>query len=397
MKDYFEKIYRAIDYAEEQIQESIEVKDLSREAGVSLFHFSRLFKTVTGETPSAYIRKRKLSEARDEILNDKEIIHTAFNYGWNSQESFTHAFSKYFRTPPGKIRKSLQQPIGLRKPIKHKERYIFMNGTQIWKIENLAQQMYSLSQAWAHESVNLGPLGRGLNIVASETKKLYRELIQVLEKLKEGKRPDTGNELEQISEKIKILTLNSTIEAIHTYEKIGRPSLISANELKQLNYEFNNLIYSSEEDWLSGDVPEVLEVNTITNAEFYFLKFNLQGLRYCENMMNIKEIFINRESLDFTDQKQIDIRGVEVPLFYSDTSKNKTDDFGRYMLVIGTTLEDSIAVPVDYLRSNDIFISPLGIRNEENDIQKRAIPLRESWKSKDKGFIDFINWNRTII
>ena len=394
MKDYFEKIYRAIDYAEEQILENIEVNDLSREAGISLFHFTRLFKTVTGETPSAYIRKRKLSEAKDEILKNKEIIHTAFDYGWNSQESFTYAFSRYFGTSPGKIRKIIQQPIGLRKPLKYKERYIFMNGTQIWKIENLAQQMYSLSQAWAHESVNLGPLGRGLNVVASETRGLYTELIKVLEKLKEGKSPDIGNELEDISEKIKILTLNSTIEAVHTYEEIGRPSLISANELSQLNYDFNHLIFTSENEWLSDDVPEVLNVNTITNAEFYFLNFNIAGQRFCENLLFIKELIINRESIDFANQKQIDIRGVKVPLFFNNPGINRTKDFGRYILIIGTTLKDSIAVPVDSLHINDIFTSPLGIKDEKKDVLKSEISIRESWKSKDNDFIDFIDWRK---
>ena len=135
MKNNFEQIYRAIDYVEEQIQEKIEVSNLSKEAGLSLFHFSRLFKTITGETPSAYIRKRKLSDAKEKILDDERIIQTAIDYGWNSQESFTHAFSNYFGLPPGKLKKSLKQPIGTRKPLLYKERYIFMNGKQIWKME----------------------------------------------------------------------------------------------------------------------------------------------------------------------------------------------------------------------------------------------------------------------
>ena len=157
----------------------------------------------------------------------------------------------------------------------------------------LAQQLYSLSQSWAHESIKLGPLGRGLNIVASETKKLYQELLSVVEQLRESNHSEAGPKLENISEKIKILTLNSFIESIHTYEEIGRPYLLSANELKQLNYDFNTLIYRENDEWISKDIPEISEANTITNAEFYFLKFNIHKKRYCENLIFIKEITIN--------------------------------------------------------------------------------------------------------
>ncbi len=96
-----EKIERAINFIENNLKEYIHLDAIAFEACSSKFHFHRIFQIATGETVFNYIRKRRLSEAADEILNTKlKIWEVANNYQFESPEAFSRSFKKaYGKTP----------------------------------------------------------------------------------------------------------------------------------------------------------------------------------------------------------------------------------------------------------------------------------------------------------
>jgi AraC-like DNA-binding protein len=101
-----EPINRAINYIEGNLTEAISLEEVSAAAGYSLFHFSRLFLDLIGETPGDYIRKRRLSEAARELVNSrKRILDIALDYQFQSQEAFSRSFKRLFRASPGTYRK----------------------------------------------------------------------------------------------------------------------------------------------------------------------------------------------------------------------------------------------------------------------------------------------------
>jgi AraC-like DNA-binding protein len=101
-----EPINRAINYIEGNLTEAISLEEVSAAAGYSLFHFSRLFLDLIGETPGNYIRKRRLSEAARELVNSrKSILDIALDYQFQSQEAFSRSFKRLFRASPGTYRK----------------------------------------------------------------------------------------------------------------------------------------------------------------------------------------------------------------------------------------------------------------------------------------------------
>ena len=101
-----EPINRAINYIESNLTEAISLEDVSAVAGYSLFHFSRLFLELIGETPGDYIRKRRLSEAARELVSSrKSILDIALDYQFQSQEAFSRSFKRLFRASPGIYRK----------------------------------------------------------------------------------------------------------------------------------------------------------------------------------------------------------------------------------------------------------------------------------------------------
>ncbi len=100
------RINEAIDFIEDNLDRPLSLKTISDIAGFSLFYFHRIFACSTGYTLAEYIRKRRLAEASIEITEtDKKIIDIAFDFQFESQESFTRAFKKEFNVTPAYYRK----------------------------------------------------------------------------------------------------------------------------------------------------------------------------------------------------------------------------------------------------------------------------------------------------
>lgn len=102
---YLRQIQRGIDYIEEHLDEEIELSEVSRVAGVSHWHFQRIFRALTNETPKTYVRSRRLAQARVSLLNtDTSILEISIRAGFNSQASFTRTFRDAFGLPPARYR-----------------------------------------------------------------------------------------------------------------------------------------------------------------------------------------------------------------------------------------------------------------------------------------------------
>lgn len=112
--DYNARIQATIDYIEENIDNPIDLSDLSKKAFCSVPHFYRIFSSVVGMSVMDYIRKRRLSIAAHELVStSKRIIDIAFDYEFKSHEVFTRAFLKEFGITPGAYRKNRGEGIAL--------------------------------------------------------------------------------------------------------------------------------------------------------------------------------------------------------------------------------------------------------------------------------------------
>ncbi|MBD5799440.1 transcriptional regulator [Bacillus pseudomycoides] len=105
--DYFEKIQNSIEFIESNLQDRLNVVEVSSQSCFSPFHFQRLFQAITGFSVQEYIRNRRLSEAAISLRETrKNILEIAIDFQYNSQEAFTRAFVNYFGMTPAKYRKS---------------------------------------------------------------------------------------------------------------------------------------------------------------------------------------------------------------------------------------------------------------------------------------------------
>ena len=103
--DYLAQINRAIDYIEDHLEGELVMDQISQEAGISKWHFQRVFKAVLGETVKEYITRRRLSLAAQELIGtNSKILDIAMNFGFESHEVFTRSFKKLFEISPSELR-----------------------------------------------------------------------------------------------------------------------------------------------------------------------------------------------------------------------------------------------------------------------------------------------------
>lgn len=122
-----EVILKAIAFIEKNLKEEIDVFRVSQEVCYSLYHFIRLFQSISGFSPKNYLQQRRLTEAVYEIRDtDKKISDIAFEFQFGSHEAFSRAFRKQFNINPSEIRNGYSMSsLSLLAPITPE--YIFMS------------------------------------------------------------------------------------------------------------------------------------------------------------------------------------------------------------------------------------------------------------------------------
>jgi AraC family transcriptional regulator len=104
---YLKRVQRGIDFIEAHLHAEIDANEVAKAAGLSQWHFQRIFKALTNETLKTYIRARRFAKALDLLLHSPlPILDIALASGFETQASFSRAFKSCFHVTPNQYRKS---------------------------------------------------------------------------------------------------------------------------------------------------------------------------------------------------------------------------------------------------------------------------------------------------
>jgi len=99
------RIRRTLDYLEQRLTQQVPLATVARHVGLSSAHLCEVFKQATGESIAAYIRRRRLQQARDLLASgDMAVSDVAGRVGYASVAHFATAFRAAFGTSPGACR-----------------------------------------------------------------------------------------------------------------------------------------------------------------------------------------------------------------------------------------------------------------------------------------------------
>lgn len=99
--DVLVHLRRARDHADRHYAEPLDLESLAQVAGISKYHFQRLFKATYGLTPAAHLSQRRVERAQDLLratnLTVTEICHAV---GFASLGSFSSRFRELVGESP---------------------------------------------------------------------------------------------------------------------------------------------------------------------------------------------------------------------------------------------------------------------------------------------------------
>jgi AraC-like DNA-binding protein len=105
----FVKLCRARDLLRDCLGEPIALADAAAEAGLSPWHFLRLFRRAFGETPHRFLTRLRIERARDLLtVSRRSVTDICFDVGFSGLGSFSTLFARHVGSSPAAFRRRMR-------------------------------------------------------------------------------------------------------------------------------------------------------------------------------------------------------------------------------------------------------------------------------------------------
>jgi len=100
------KLKQITDWVDSHLDEEFDLEQLAARAGLSKFHFHRLFKSASGVSPGKYQLNARMKEARRRLRETKQsVVSVALDLGFSSPSHFAQVFRRETGLTPSEYRR----------------------------------------------------------------------------------------------------------------------------------------------------------------------------------------------------------------------------------------------------------------------------------------------------
>ncbi len=99
-----EKLVRAVEYIQDHLDTDLTVSRIAQAVYISPYHFTKLFKQSTGQSPHQYVVEARVRKAKELLTKGKfTISEAAYHVGFVDQSHLTRHFKRVFGLPPKRL------------------------------------------------------------------------------------------------------------------------------------------------------------------------------------------------------------------------------------------------------------------------------------------------------
>ena len=265
---------------------------------------------------------------------------------------------------------------------------------QLWKLDNLGERMWIMSNMIAQQSATLGRDGFVLSVVAEETRGLANRLHDMVEKaMFEGEelKPDVFINL---AKGLNFLALNTAIEA-YRWGHRGKQTAVCAEEIRNLSFSVTGLFDKELEDKRRNFVaPSPKNPLTTVNESFGLFYFSIAGTFFVENLLNVREVIRSHGGYK---NGCINLRGQEIPVVDGYKLMGREAEKPAYIILRTpwATPDKTYAIAAD-ADGLDAIYSSVGTPVPPPADMKLAKYVRECWESESGEPFYFMDWPKMV-
>ena len=95
------KLRRVAEFIDNNLGEELTIEAIAEVAGLSQFHFARVFRQTTGSTPQQYVKQKRIENAKHLLtVSDLPLVEVSMRTGFKNQSHFTTLFRKLTNFTP---------------------------------------------------------------------------------------------------------------------------------------------------------------------------------------------------------------------------------------------------------------------------------------------------------
>jgi len=98
---------KSLEFIQNNYRQQILIKDIASHACMSMFHFCRLFKKMTGLTPHNFLKQYRLSQSYKSLRHKTPVFDTAIETGFYDSSHFIRTFHSYMAVSPKDYQESV--------------------------------------------------------------------------------------------------------------------------------------------------------------------------------------------------------------------------------------------------------------------------------------------------
>ena len=183
-----------------------------------------------------------------------------------------------------------------------------------WKLQQIGERLWSLSAMMSLEAAGLAEDGKGMAIVAEETRNLTKRWCALVERaIFDNEEINSTTAVPSILTQIQFLAINGAIEACRLYEK-GKRAAVCADVIHTLASEVAEILEEKPQNTLFGFTAGWPKTPLASSRDYLeMLCFDVAGVSVVENMRFVLEV-VTPEIKQNSDKTKLTLRGTEIDI-----------------------------------------------------------------------------------